>query len=456
MLRFLVVAVLAFLAVAPAASAQCMITFPGCDATLVAGDGQEGEDGYGDNGPATEARFGFVAGLDLGPDGSLWIADRDDSRIRKISPGGTISTVRHEGLTEPTGVVGFGEGFAATDPGEDEVSRFNPVSTLDFVTLEESQMVADIDASDIERTSDNTAYFVADPGGDRVLLVRFNDFTLHWDAGTAADGIDEPTGIDAWPGAGQLIASQGTDGPDDCRIRKDLPDRAIEVVANASGLCAGSVSFMQPAPGDGGPAIDAWLNDPSDVEVAPDGGYVIAEAYRLRRVGPDGIISTIYASGTGISDAPGSPVRGLDITSDGDVIFGAGGRQILRLDTNYAPPPATPQNPNPVPPQPEPPAPGPGPVANTLTASLGKAAYKLRKGKKLRLKFQASEAGEFRLDVLRRAKRVKRASGPVKAGENAIAIRLRKLKPGRYKLALTVTGVSGSAATDSATLKLRR
>ena len=40
-------------------------------------------------------------------------------------------------------------------------------------------MIADIDASDIERTSDNTAYFVADPGGDRVLLVRFDDFTLH-------------------------------------------------------------------------------------------------------------------------------------------------------------------------------------------------------------------------------------------------------------------------------------
>ena len=171
-------------------------------------------------------------------------------------------------------------------------------------------------------------------------------------------------------------------------------------------------------------------------------------------MGPDGIISTIYASGTGVPDFPGSPLRGLDVTADGDVIFGVGGRQILRLDTNYAAPPATPQNPNPVPPQPSPP--GPGPVANPLTASLAKANYKLRKGKKLKLKFQASEAGKFRLDILRRAKRVKRASGPVEAGENAIAIRLKKLKPGRYKLALTVTGVSGAVATDGAKLKLKR
>ena len=138
------------------------------------------------------------------------------------------------------------------------------------------------------------------------------------------------------------------------------------------------------------------------------------------------------------------------------MIFGVGGRQILRLDTNYAPPPATPQNPNPVPPQPALPLPGPEPVASVLTASLGKAAYKLHKGKKLRLKFQASEAGKYRLDILRRAKRVKRARGPVDAGENAIAIRLKKLKPGRYKLALTVTGVSGAAAKDTARLRLKR
>ena len=452
MLRLLVVAVLAVFTVAPAASAQSPITFPGSDATLVAGDGEEGAGGYGDGGPATEARFGFVSGLDLLSDGTLFIADRDDGRIRKISPGGTISTVRDEGLTEPTGVVGFGEGFAATDPGEDEVSRFSPHTTLG---LEESQMVADIDASDIERTSDDTAYFVADPGGDRVLLVRFNDFTLHWDVGTAADGIDEPTGIDAWPGAGQLIASQGTDGDDDCRIRKDTPSSAIHVVANAQGFCAGSVSFLQPAPGDGGPAIDAYLRFPSDVEVTPDGGYIIAEADRLRRVGPDGIISTIYASGTGVPDFPGPQLRGLVVTPDGDVIFGVGGRRILRLDTNYAATAATPQNPNPVPPQPAPPPPGPAPVANALTAALGKSTYKLRKGKKLRLKFQASEAGRYRLDVLRRAKRVKRASGPVTAGENAIAIRL-KLEPGRYRLALTVTGMSGAVATDSARLKLKR
>ena len=456
MLRFLVAAVLAFFTVAPAASAQCVpITFPGCDATLVAGDGEEGVDGYGDNGPATEARFGFVAGLDLGPDGSLWIADREDGRIRKISPGGTISTRRDGDITGPTGVVGFGEGFAATDPAEDEVSRFNPIDI--FGNLEESQMIADIDASDIERTSDNTAYFVADPGNDKVLLVRFNDFTHAWDVWTAADGIDEPTGIDAWPGAGELIASQGTDGPDDCRIRKDLPEHAIEVVVNARASAPRSVSFTQPAHGDGGPAIDAWLQRSERRRGRAGRRLRHRRAYRLRRVGPDGIISTIWACGTGISDAPGSAVHGLDITSDGDVIFGVGGRRILRLDTNYAAPPATPQNPNPVPPQPSPPPPpGPGPVANALTASLGKSAYKLHKGKKLKLKFQASEAGKYRLDILRKAKRVKRASGPVEAGENAIAIRLKKLKPGRYKLALTVTGVSGATATDGAKLKLKR
>ena len=107
----------------------------------------------------------------------------------------------------------------------------------------------------------------------------------------------------------------------------------IQVVANAQGFCAAKVSFMQPAHGDGGPAIDAWLHAPSDVEVTPDGGYVIADADRLRRVGPDGIISTIYAAGTGVPDFPGSEVHGLVVTPDGDVIFGVDGLRIMRLDT---------------------------------------------------------------------------------------------------------------------------
>src|SRR6185503_12173572 len=63
----------------------------------------------GDGGPATLARLGFPEQIQFGPDGSLYIADASFRRIRKVSPDGTISTVAG------TGVSGFsGDGGLAT------------------------------------------------------------------------------------------------------------------------------------------------------------------------------------------------------------------------------------------------------------------------------------------------------------------------------------------------------
>jgi uncharacterized protein (TIGR03437 family) len=46
-----------------------------------------------DAAPASGPIFGSVAGLTVGPDGSIWVADRGDSKIRKILPGGTERVV---------------------------------------------------------------------------------------------------------------------------------------------------------------------------------------------------------------------------------------------------------------------------------------------------------------------------------------------------------------------------
>jgi hypothetical protein len=83
---------------------------------------------------------------------------------------------------------------------------------------------------------------------------------------------------------------------------------------------------------DGGPATQAWLDSPRQLLVRPDGSVLIAEQMKVRRVAPDGTISTFAGSDTFASFGDGgqaaaaaiSPL-GLAALPDGSVLIGDGG-----------------------------------------------------------------------------------------------------------------------------------
>ncbi len=68
---------------------------PDGDITTVAGDGTAGFSG--DGGPAIAARLNFPIALALDALGNLFIADRNNDRVRKVSLGGLITTVAGNG-----------------------------------------------------------------------------------------------------------------------------------------------------------------------------------------------------------------------------------------------------------------------------------------------------------------------------------------------------------------------
>ena len=187
-----------------------------------------------------------------------------------------------------------------------------------------------------------------------------------------------------------------------------------------TGFCAGRENGGH---GDGGAATASHLGFPSDVEATPDGGFVLIERDRVRRVAPDGKISTVFV--TGLSSAPTSP-RPSPARSrwlpDGDVLIGlepagAALRHELRAapdaDTEPGrvaePAAATTAGAGAITPKPKP-----------LTASLSKSAYKVAKGKKLKFVFSAASAGTYTLEIRKGKKLAKRFKGAAKAGKNTV------------------------------------
>ena len=57
----------------------------------------------GDGGPATSASMNFPQGLALAPDGTMYIADDGNFRIRKVAPNGIISTIAGNGTNAVSG-----------------------------------------------------------------------------------------------------------------------------------------------------------------------------------------------------------------------------------------------------------------------------------------------------------------------------------------------------------------
>ena len=104
--------------------------------------------------------------------------------------------------------------------------------------------------------------------------------------------------------------------------------------------------------GDGGPAVDATITNPSNLAVGPDGSVYFGSAdgafarsdYRVRRVRPDGVIETVAGNGTAgaiiftdeglpATDVAIRAVTELVVKRDGVLWFvnGSGGAQILEV-----------------------------------------------------------------------------------------------------------------------------
>jgi len=204
----------------------------------------------GDGGPATQAQLGFPSGIAVDAAGNLYIADTDNSRVRKVDLNGIITTVAG------TGEHGYsGDGGPATQ------------AELGF-------------PSDIAVDAAGNLY-IADPNNSRVRKVDsrgiISTFAGNGHRGFSGDGGPatkaqlEPVGVAVDAAGNVYIADIGN-----FRIRRIDKTGTIRTIAGT-----GSAQYG----GDGGPATKAGIN-PIGVAIDSAGTIFLTEGFseRVRKV----------------------------------------------------------------------------------------------------------------------------------------------------------------------------
>jgi hypothetical protein len=271
--------------------------------TTVAGNGSTGFSG--DGGVATNAAMNKPYGVAVDSAGNWFFADYNNHRVRKVDTNGLITTVAGNGTASFSG-----DGGAATS------------ATLSYpygvaVDSAGNLFIADQNNSRIRRVGTNGIITTVAGGGNQ------GDGS----AGTNVSLI--PFGV-AVDGAGNVfIADFQTQ-----RIRKLGTNGIVTSVAGN-----GSPSYS----GDGGAATNAALYNPFGMAVDSGGNIFIGDAQnvRVRKVGTNGIITTVAGNGSSGTSSDGGLATNMALVyptgvvpdSFGNVFFTDGNR-IRKVDAN--------------------------------------------------------------------------------------------------------------------------
>jgi RHS repeat-associated protein len=89
--------------------------------------------------------------------------------------------------------------------------------------------------------------------------------------------------------------------------------------------------------GDGGPATEAQISSPNGLAVGPDGSIYFSDyaVHRIRRIDPDGIITTIAGTGTAGFLGDGGPATQARISGASGIVVDAEGGIIFADQTNH-------------------------------------------------------------------------------------------------------------------------
>ena len=289
--------------------------------TRVAGNSRTGFSG--DGGPGASASLYWPVAVAADRAGNLFIVDAGNSRVRRVAPDGTITTVAGggsavlgDGGPALSGQLNYPSSIAVDNAGDLFIGEFGRVRKV---------------------TPDGIISTVAGGGpNDPANGGPATSVSLTNAAGVAVDG------------AGNLFIEDVFDDGDTYSnvIRKVSPDGVISTLPLVPGCCfeslaadsagnlfvptgsavwrispggnptivAGTASFSGSGSGDGVPATQASLVSPDAVAVGPAGDLLIADngGRNIRRVTSDGIIRTFASIPVSVLRSSGDGVPAVN------------------------------------------------------------------------------------------------------------------------------------------------
>jgi sugar lactone lactonase YvrE len=257
------------------------------------------------DGPATIARFNSPNALARDTLGNVYVSDPGNRTIRKITPTGQVSTlaltqgdgglvsVRYSGLA----VDAAGNLYVSyTSYNQHKIFKITPTGTVSLFA------------------GSSYGPFYEGP----------RQFGVNVDGRNEAAAFYEPGGL-AFDHAGNLIVADTGNNS----VRRIAPDGTVITIAGDPDGGPNSAGYID------GPATTARFTRPSSVAVDSAGNILVADITTIRRISPDGTVTTIAGSlgMTGSADGIGSAARFLRpfITIDAtNTVFIADGSGTVR------------------------------------------------------------------------------------------------------------------------------
>jgi sugar lactone lactonase YvrE len=284
----------------------------------VAGDGGEG---YQD-GPSSRARFHTPSGIAVADDGSIFVADTGNHRIRRIAPDGQVTTVAGSGvpgLRDGTGTEAQFNGPIGIAIAIPRTPALHPPGWIERLL----QWPGGFRQSTEPANRPAPRLIVADAYNDAIRLVDNGSVTTI--AGGSGPGYRDGTG-----------ASAQFDTP--CGVAA-LRDGTLLVTDTANGLVrrvtpAGTVTTASLLPIDAN--SDASLFRPLGIAAAGDGAFYVTDRRgRIMQVLPEGRARVLAGSLGGFADGRGPTARfhnptGIAVNAEGALIVADASNYLLR------------------------------------------------------------------------------------------------------------------------------